>query len=65
MWAIKPGHSHPTGPITLGEVWECPACCEVGMVPVNDGWRCLICETLVPLGADGVIEAHQIVPGNV
>jgi ubiquinone/menaquinone biosynthesis C-methylase UbiE len=60
VWALKPGDSHPTGPVPLGEVWMCPVCGTLDMAPVNDGWRCLTCETRVPVGADGVIEAHSI-----
>lgn len=58
-WAIKPGFSQPTGPRPLEEVWQCPACSAVDLVPVAGGWRCLTCETVVPRGADGVIEAMR------
>lgn len=60
VWAVKPGHSHPAGPLSLADIWQCPACGAVRMLPVEDGWRCLDCETLVPCGADGVIEARRL-----
>ncbi|MCL4237716.1 MAG: methyltransferase domain-containing protein [Anaerolineae bacterium] len=57
VYARKPGDAVPVGARPLEEVWRCPACAAVDLVPVRDGWRCLACETLVPRGADGVIEA--------
>lgn len=57
VWAVKPGHSQPAGPLGLPDVWQCPGCGAVGLIPVCGGWRCLSCETLVPCGSDGVIEA--------
>jgi ubiquinone/menaquinone biosynthesis C-methylase UbiE len=62
VWAIKPGHSHPAGPKTLGDVWRCPRCGRIEMIPVEGGWQCLHCEVKVPLGTDGVIEARNITP---
>lgn len=58
VWAVKPGLTRPTGPLALAEVWRCPQCGAVNMLPVNGGYRCLTCETCVRLGADGVIEAY-------
>jgi ubiquinone/menaquinone biosynthesis C-methylase UbiE len=58
--AVKPGSSAPTGPLSLAEVWRCPRCGAVDMLPVEGGWRCLTCETRVPVGADGVIEVVKI-----
>lgn len=60
VWGVKPGMSLITGPRPLGEVWQCPACGTVDCVPVTAGWRCLTCETLIPQGADGVIEAWGV-----
>ena len=61
--AVKPGSSAPTGPLALAEVWRCPRCGAVDMVPGEGGWRCLKCETRVPVGDDGVIEITRI-PGK-
>lgn len=58
VWATKRGTSRPTGPLTLGEVWCCPRCAAVGLIPVAGGWRCMTCEALVPVAPDGVIEAR-------
>ncbi len=58
VWALKPGSSPVTGPVPPGEVWQCPRCGAVDLVPVAGGWRCLTCEMRVPVGPDGVIEAH-------
>lgn len=57
VYARKPGNAAPVGARPLEEVWQCPACAAIDLVPVGGGWRCLSCETLVPRGADGVIEA--------
>jgi SAM-dependent methyltransferase len=57
VYARKPGNATPIGARPLEEVWRCPACAAIDLVPVSGGWRCLACETLVPRGADGVIEA--------
>lgn len=57
-WALKPGSSPVTGPVPLSEVWRCTRCGALDMLPVEDGWRCMACEACVPVGADGVIEAH-------
>lgn len=57
VWATKPGYAPPAGPLSLAEIWQCPRCAAIAMVPVAGGWRCLDCETRVPLGPDGVIEA--------
>jgi ubiquinone/menaquinone biosynthesis C-methylase UbiE len=57
VYARKPGNAAPVGARPLEEVWQCPACAAVDLVPVSGGWRCLTCEALVPRGADGVIEA--------
>ena len=63
VWANKPGHLKPAGPLPLEEVWQCPHCGAVEMVAVNGakgaGWRCLNCETHVPAGDDQVIESHS------
>ncbi len=58
-WAVKPGRSPLTGPRPLEEVWRCPACGTVDLVPVAGGWRCLACEAHVPLAEDGVIEVKR------
>lgn len=58
-WACKPGLSPPTGPLPLAEIWHCPACGAVAMLPVERGWRCLACEAFVAVGRDGVIEAQR------
>lgn len=60
-WALKPGSSPVTGPVPLNEVWRCPRCGALDMLPVDDSWRCMACEARVPVGADGVIEAHGAV----
>ncbi|MCD4686149.1 MAG: class I SAM-dependent methyltransferase [Anaerolineae bacterium] len=57
VWGMKAGMSQVTGPIPFAEVWRCPSCGAVDAVPVEAGWRCMTCETLIPQGADGVIEA--------
>lgn len=54
--AFKPGSSTPTGPRLLAEIWQCPACGHIDMAEMEHGWRCAACHTLVPIGADGVIE---------
>lgn len=58
-FALKPGTSPVTGPVPLGEVWQCPRCEAVDLIPVAGGWRCLTCETCVPVSVDGVIEARN------
>lgn len=58
VYALKPGNSPVTGPRLLEEVWVCPHCGATEMIPVAVGWSCLACEWVVPIGADGVIEAH-------
>lgn len=60
VWAIKPGSSTPLGPLHLEDIWRCPRCGAVEMIPVEGGWRCLSCEVRVPVGVDGVIEAENI-----
>lgn len=62
VWAVKAGLSPAAGPLSLGDLWQCPRCGAVEMVPVERGWRCLACETRVPVSADGVIEAEQVGP---
>lgn len=57
VYALKPGTSPLTGPVPLEETWLCPACGAQTMAAVPEGWRCLTCETLIPVGPDGVIEA--------
>jgi SAM-dependent methyltransferase len=61
VWATKPGANLPSGPLHLADIWRCPHCDAVAMIPVTGadggGWRCLECETRVPVGPDGVIEA--------
>lgn len=59
VYARKPGHSPPAGARSLEEVWRCPRCGAVDWIPVQHGWRCLPCETLVLRGADSVIEANR------
>ncbi len=59
VWAGKPGALPPAGPLALEEIWCCPSCGDVAMIPVGGGWRCLNCEALVPVGTDGVIEAER------
>ncbi len=56
VWATKPGSAPPAGALSLAEIWRCPRCSQIEMVPVAGGWRCLGCETLVRAGPDGVIE---------
>lgn len=58
VWATKRGMSRPIGPLMLGEVWCCPRCATVDLIPVAGGWRCMTCEAFVPVAPDGVIEAH-------
>ncbi|NLX09530.1 MAG: class I SAM-dependent methyltransferase [Chloroflexi bacterium] len=60
VWAYKPGHAPPSGPRDLAEVWRCPHCGAVDLIPVAGGWRCLACEQHVAAGPDGVIEAHAV-----
>lgn len=58
VWATKPGSSRPTGPRPLAEVWCCPRCGQVSMLPDHQGgWCCDSCGLRVHVGADGVIEA--------
>jgi SAM-dependent methyltransferase len=59
VWAVKPGSSPPPGPLPLENIWRCPRCGAVEMIPVEGGWRCLSCEVRVPVGEDGVIEAQN------
>ncbi|MBN1202958.1 MAG: class I SAM-dependent methyltransferase [Anaerolineae bacterium] len=67
VWAIKPGYASAAGPLPLDQVWCCPCCGAVAMLPVDTdahgGWRCLDCEALVPVGADGVIEVGRAAGG--
>lgn len=58
-WAEKPGTLLPAGPLALEEIWCCPSCGAIEMIPVGGGWRCLSCEARVPVGDDGVIEAER------
>jgi SAM-dependent methyltransferase len=60
VWAAKPGVLVPAGPLGLAEVWRCPRCGALRMVPVDEGWRCDACGGQVPVGADGVIEAAGV-----
>lgn len=60
VYARKPGRGTSGGARPLEEVWQCPACAAIDLVPVPGGWRCLTCETLVPRSADGVIEAVRV-----
>ncbi|MBN1681873.1 MAG: methyltransferase domain-containing protein [Anaerolineae bacterium] len=62
VWARKAGYSDSAGPLPLAEIWQCPQCGAVDLVPVAGGWRCLSCEVLVPEGDDGVIEANRLLP---
>jgi ubiquinone/menaquinone biosynthesis C-methylase UbiE len=60
--ATKSGYSLPTGPRLLPEIWQCPACGRTDMNETEQGWRCAACNTVVLVGADGVIEvtaAHR------
>jgi len=59
VWAVKAGRSPVAGPLSLDEIWRCPACGAVEMIQVERGWRCLGCEARVPVGEDGVIEAES------
>ncbi len=59
VWAVKAGRSPVAGPLSLGEIWQCPRCGAIDLVPVECAWRCLTCETRVPVGEDGVIEADS------
>jgi ubiquinone/menaquinone biosynthesis C-methylase UbiE len=59
VWAIMPGSSPPPGPLPLEDIWRCPRCGAVEMIPVEGGWRCLSCEVRVPVGEDGVIKAEK------
>lgn len=56
VWANKAGRSPVTGPRPLGEIWRCPRCGTVDLVPDAGGWRCATCAARVPVGEDGVIE---------
>jgi SAM-dependent methyltransferase len=58
--ALKPGESTPAGPRLLAEIWQCPGCGAAELAPVEQGWRCLACDTFVPVGKDGVIETEKI-----
>ncbi len=60
--AVKPGHSTPTGPRLLAEIWRCPVCGHIDMIEFEHGWRCAACDTLVPVGTDGVIEVGAAGP---
>ena len=62
--ATKPGLSASVGPRLLAEIWQCPACGQVDMIEADHGWRCAACETVVPAGADGVIEVTAARPGR-
>jgi len=64
VYARKPGNATPVGARPLEEVWQCPACAALDLLPVSGGWRCLACETLVPRGADGVIEVAGVRRGR-
>ncbi|MBP8973093.1 MAG: methyltransferase domain-containing protein [Anaerolineae bacterium] len=64
VYARKPGNAAPVGARPLEEVWQCPACAALDLLPVSGGWRCLACETLVPRGADGVIEVAGVRRGR-
>lgn len=59
VWAVKAGISPAAGPRQLEEIWRCPRCSALGLVPVTHGWRCRTCEARVPVGDDGVIEAER------
>jgi hypothetical protein len=50
--------STPAGPRLLAEIWQCPAAARLSY-PAEQGWRCLACDTFVPVGKDGVIEASK------
>lgn len=56
VWAIKPGKSRPAGPLSLAEIWRCPCCDQVRMLPGDGLWRCQECGAVIPVGSDGVIE---------
>lgn len=56
VWALKPGHSLPTGPRLLEEIFRCPHCGKGTMEREAGGWRCGECDTLLPRAADGVID---------
>jgi ubiquinone/menaquinone biosynthesis C-methylase UbiE len=58
--ATKPGLSAQTGPRLLAEIWRCPTCGQVDMIEVAHGWRCGACDTVVPVGEDGVIEIEKV-----
>lgn len=58
VWARKPGQNPPAGPLGLESIWRCPRCDTINLIPVQNGWRCLTCESLIPLGTDGVIEVQ-------
>ncbi|NLE50358.1 MAG: class I SAM-dependent methyltransferase [Chloroflexi bacterium] len=60
VWALKAGISPAASARQLEEIWRCPRCGVVDLVAVEGGWRCLTCETRVPVGADGVIEAERV-----
>ncbi len=60
VWALKAGRSAIRGARPLEEVWRCPACGALEMLPVVGGWRCLACEVHVPRAADGVAEVHGV-----
>lgn len=56
VWAVKPGKSAPAGPLSLVDIWRCPRCGQISMVPEDGNWRCAACGASAPLGSDGVIE---------
>ena len=60
VWALKAGRSAVRGARPLEEVWRCPACGALELLPVAGGWRCLACEAHVPRAADGVAEVHGV-----
>jgi ubiquinone/menaquinone biosynthesis C-methylase UbiE len=59
VWARKSGQSEPPGPLHLESIWRCPRCGTVNLIAVENGWRCLNCERLIPVGEDGVIEKGE------
>ncbi len=58
VWALKPGHSDPSGPRALEEIWRCPRCGQIALHRDgdDDSYGCGACGQPVRVGADGVIE---------
>ncbi|MBI5931682.1 MAG: methyltransferase domain-containing protein [Chloroflexi bacterium] len=56
VWAFKAGDSATATARPLGEIWRCPTCDQIALVPQPNQWICTHCGQTIPVGADGVIE---------